>query len=475
MDLGERGRAVNLYPRLSWRVRFTGDFKSGGYPGSRNFATAGTDVSGNFWLFGGYGQDSTGATGDLNDLWEYKSATNEWAWISGSTTEGDGGHYGNLQTPASGNAPCARDGGVTWTDNSGNLWLFGGHGFPPHAEGYLNDLWKFNPATGYWAWMAGNDTMSSNNGWTGVYGTLGSAASLNNPGSRIYSSTWTDSNNNLWLFGGQGYDSTGGYGDLNDLWEFSPTTNEWAWMAGSNLAGQLGVYQPAPGPSVAASSGLDTEAGPEGASTSYTPGSRMKAISWKDNNGDLWVFAGSGLDSKGASGALNDLWKYQLSSFRIGASPASITVSSGGQQNIMITVTPANGFRSAVSFACSGQPAGAYCSFSPTTVTPENGAAASTTLTYHAQTLSASLLHNSRPVLPGTALAFAVCLFGWRKRRSLALLIMLAVTAAGANLLSGCGSASNSGTSVAPTTSTVTVTATSGSLTQTTTYSITVN
>jgi len=201
----------------------------------------------------------------------------------------------------------------------------------------------------------------------------------------------------------------------------------------------------------------------------------MKAMSWKDNNGALWVMAGSGVDSKGASGALNDLWKYQLSSFKVGASLASYTVSSGGQQNIIITVTPENGFSSAVSFACSGQPTGASCSFSPATVTPENGKAATTTLTYHAQTLSASLHHNSRPLLPGTALAFSVCLFGWRKRRSFALLLMMTVTAAGAGLLFGCGSASNPGASVTSATSTVTVTATSGSLSQTTTYSITVD
>ena len=31
---------------------------------------------------------------------------------------------------------------------------------------------------------------------------------------------------------------------LNDLWEFSPTTKEWAWMSGSNTPGAIvyGVY-----------------------------------------------------------------------------------------------------------------------------------------------------------------------------------------------------------------------------------------
>jgi hypothetical protein len=29
------------------------------------------DADGNLWLSGGYGADSTGAEGYLNDLWEY--------------------------------------------------------------------------------------------------------------------------------------------------------------------------------------------------------------------------------------------------------------------------------------------------------------------------------------------------------------------------------------------------------------------
>ncbi len=37
-------------------------------------------------------------------------------------------------------------------------------------------------------------------------------------------SSWIDSSGNLWLFGGYGYDSTGTVGKLNDLWQYSPTT-----------------------------------------------------------------------------------------------------------------------------------------------------------------------------------------------------------------------------------------------------------
>jgi hypothetical protein len=41
-------------------------------PGARTGSICWKDGSGNFWLFGGYGYDSTGSIGDLNDLWKYK-------------------------------------------------------------------------------------------------------------------------------------------------------------------------------------------------------------------------------------------------------------------------------------------------------------------------------------------------------------------------------------------------------------------
>jgi N-acetylneuraminic acid mutarotase len=69
-----------------------------------------------------------------------------------------------------------------------------------------------------------------------VYGTLGSFAAGNYPGGRADASTWTDSSGNLWLFGGNGFGfpNSGVFAILNDLWEFNPSTNQWAWMGGSN-------------------------------------------------------------------------------------------------------------------------------------------------------------------------------------------------------------------------------------------------
>jgi len=155
--------------------------------------------------------------------------------------------------------------------------------------------------------------------------------------------------------------------------------------------------------------------------------------------------------------------------FAVAVAPASLTISSGQPGKTTVTVTPQNGFASAVSFSCSGLPSGASCSFSPTTVTP-SGAAATTTLTVSKTAAASSVVRrNSRPLFPGAALAIGLCCLGWKRRRRVQLL--LAVCVCGLGLIAGCGSGSSS---TPPPPSTVTVTATSGSLQHTATFSLTV-
>jgi hypothetical protein len=164
-------------------------------------------------------------------------------------------------------------------------------------------------------------------------------------------------------------------------------------------------------------------------------------------------------------------------SFSVAVSPASLTVQSGKSGTATTMVTPQDGFTSAVSLSCSGLPSGASCSFTPASVTP-SGATASTTLTVStATTASAALRHSSGPPwFPVTALGGVLCCFGWKKRRSLPVLL-LAVSLIGLSLLNGCSSGfSISGSSASPSSaSTVTVLATSGSQQSSTTFSLTVN
>jgi len=243
-------------------------------PGSRESVVSWTDSSGNLWLFGG-GSIIGGM--NMNDLWEFNPSSNEWTWISGSNTIGALGVYGTQGVPSSANVPAARMSAVSWIDSSDNLWLFGGNG----EFGYMNDLWEFNPSTKEWTWVMGSNTA----GASGVYGTLGVAAAGNIPGVRSSAVSWTDSSGNLLLFGGNG-----GFGDMNDLWEFNPSTKEWTWVKGSNTAGASGVY------------GTLGVAAP-----GNVPGARGSAVSWTDSSGNLWLFGGYSNESQAD---LNDLWEF---------------------------------------------------------------------------------------------------------------------------------------------------------------------
>jgi len=69
-----------------------------------------------------------------------------------------------------------------------------------------------------WTWVGGSSAGKGPNGWPGVYGTQGTPAPGNIAGARDSAATWTDGSGNFWLFGGEGADARGNFGQLNDLW-----------------------------------------------------------------------------------------------------------------------------------------------------------------------------------------------------------------------------------------------------------------
>ncbi len=71
---------------------------AGNVPGARDTSTSWVDAAGNFWLFGGNVTVSVpGAptiTTQIDDVWEYVPATNQWTWIAGSNAAGAAAAYG---------------------------------------------------------------------------------------------------------------------------------------------------------------------------------------------------------------------------------------------------------------------------------------------------------------------------------------------------------------------------------------------
>lgn len=270
---------------------------AGNVPGARDGAVSWVDGSGNFWVFGGYGSDSTGASGSLNDLWEFNPSSKEWTWVGGANTVSASGVYGTQGT-AGANFPGARLNAVSAVNGSGNLWLFGGVGYDANGSSEdLNDFWQFNVSTKMWTWVAGSNQASQ----SGTYGMLGTTAAGNTPGGRNAPAAWTDVSGNFWVFGGLGFDASGTSGNLNDLWEFSAANKTWAWKSGSNSVG-------APQGGSGGQSGVYGSLGT--AAAANAPGGRNGSAAWTDSSGNLWLFGGEGHDSTGQQGQLNDFWRY---------------------------------------------------------------------------------------------------------------------------------------------------------------------
>ena len=255
-------------------------------PGARTAATSWTDKDGNLWLFGGTGYAANGAIGGLNDLWKYNIETNRWYWIKGSSGTDQTGSYGSAGTPSPTSFPGARRNAVSWTDLSGNLWLYGGLGNNGIYTITYSDVWMFSPALGMWTWMRGS------NSETAVYGTAGLANSANTPGERSAATTWTDNDGDLWLFGG----STA-FNFKSDLWRYHPASNTWTWINGGNSTDEPGIYG---------------QAGT--AAPANHPGARSNTFCFKDRDDNFWLFGGYGYASGNNPGGLNDLWKYNMQS-----------------------------------------------------------------------------------------------------------------------------------------------------------------
>lgn len=188
--------------------------------------------------------------------------------------------------------------------------------------------------------------------------------------------------------------------------------------------------------------------------------------------------------------------------FSISTSTSTATVTAGGSASITLSIGGLNGFNSAVTFSCSGEPANTSCTFNPNTVTPTSGGTVTTSLTigtttpgtpYHPMValprsgqgpwlyLAMGLLLIAILALSKFAFSGAENLhLGCRARAfSLVGAAGLIVVAASLLSLSGCGGGSSNNNAANPGTPTGTttlmVTATSGSISHSTNITLTVH
>jgi hypothetical protein len=212
-----------------------------------------------------------------------------------------------------------------------------------------------------WAWFDGSNTSNQKETSTPPPAPPPAAPvfDTSSPGGRKNPATWTDSNGNLWLFGGYGLTFTSGLTppatQLNDMWEYVGTQNYFGSFQNywNNLIPALSGKGPAPrdgavtwtqpgvggdlflfggedqalnfynevwrynivGNAWTLVSGGANQSGVYGtkgvAAAGNIPGSRWGATTRIDASGTVWLFGGFGFDSATTSpGLLNDLWKY---------------------------------------------------------------------------------------------------------------------------------------------------------------------
>jgi gliding motility-associated-like protein len=217
----------------------------------------------------------------------FPQSPGQWTWVNGPSTSGSPGFFGTIGVPAANVVPPSIYEGCEWTDQNYNFWVFGGAAI----SGENSALFKYEIATNNWTWIKGSSTTTQ----PGIYGVKGIPAAANTPGARGWGTmTWADKLGNLWLFGGYGYDVSGSFGELSDLWKYTIATNEWTWMAGPNTANPIGVYGTLGVPSAA----------------NFPPPRSEHNACWTDSQNNLWLYGGM---SSSTLITYGDLWKFDVS------------------------------------------------------------------------------------------------------------------------------------------------------------------
>ncbi len=154
----------------------------------------------------------------------------------------------------------------------------------------------------------------------------------------------------------------------------------------------------------------------------------------------------------------------QNPNFSLNLSLATLTIVPGTSGLTQLTVTSSDNFTGSLALTCSGLPSGYTCTFNPNPITIAEGGTATTTITVTPPTTAAMVRHDSRSLVPVTALGVALCFLGFRKRSRLQLLLVLALGLTALGALSACGGTASTTSSTTSTTSTATITVTASGL-----------
>jgi N-acetylneuraminic acid mutarotase len=181
-------------------------------PSSRKRSCGFVDLNDDLWLFGGKQLLETSFE-SLSDMWKFSGGN--WTWMAGDNTVEQSGSYGRVGLPAVSNKPGARDSAFCWSDQKGALWLFGGYGkATARNSGRLNDFWLYNTKTNGWIWVGGANEHNNAGLFSGKF-TKGAY-----PSSRDQGAYFLDYRNDMWIFGGNGFDKNKDEGSLGDVWKF---------------------------------------------------------------------------------------------------------------------------------------------------------------------------------------------------------------------------------------------------------------
>lgn len=238
--------------------------------------------------------------------------TGVWTWLRGDSmlTKKDLlGNEGILNVPDGKNDPSGRVPTPGILINK-EIWFYGGSGVGINSAKnvfssvFLNDIWKYDPASGIWTRVWGSNTIAPSN--IPVYGTQGQFAASTNPGGRAFPSVSVDANNNIWLAGGlrevalTEVPYSGGQSGTNELWMFNTSKKQWSWIWGSTSAIEKGSY-----------------VNKGSFSVNAKPCNRLQAFSWFDKSGILWLYGGVATnDVLPAVVPLNDIWKFDPTTYQ---------------------------------------------------------------------------------------------------------------------------------------------------------------